>query len=87
MEGENEEIPSYALPLFLTSKTQELFECIGDEQVTEESPYKLITKEKIFQDFRERAAVSDFHPAKKIVEVGIVIINFFFVGIIKHFKI
>ena len=70
MEGESEEVPSYVLPLFFTSKTQELFECIGDEQVTEESPYRLISKEKIFQDFRERAAVSDFHPAKKIVEVG-----------------
>ena len=70
MEGESEEVPSYVLPLFFTSKTQELFECIGDEQVTEEAPYKLITKEKIFQDFRERAAVSDFHPAKKIIEVG-----------------
>ena len=69
-EGE-EEIPMDILPLFFTSKTQEIFGCKGDEDVTEENPYKLILKEAIFQDFKDRAAVSDFHPAKKIVLVSL----------------
>lgn len=65
-EGE-EEIPTDIMPLFFTSKTQEIFGCKGDEDVTEENPYKLIPKEAVFQDFKDRAAVSDFHPAKQIV--------------------
>ncbi|XP_058964872.1 dynein axonemal intermediate chain 3-like [Pocillopora verrucosa] len=65
-EGE-EEIPSDIMPLFFTSKTQEIFGCKGDEDVTEENPHKLIPKEAIIQDFKDRAAVSDFHPAKQIV--------------------
>lgn len=69
-EGE-EEIPSDILPLFFTSKTQEIFGCKGDEDVTEENPYKLIPKEAILQDFKDRAAVSDFHPAKQIILVSL----------------
>lgn len=65
-EGE-EEIPTDIMPLFFTSKTQEIFGCKGDEDVTEENPHKLIPKEVVFQDFKDRAAVSDFHPAKQIV--------------------
>ncbi|PFX30161.1 Dynein intermediate chain 2, axonemal [Stylophora pistillata] len=65
-EGE-EEIPSDIMPLFFTSKTQEIFGCKGDEDVTEENPHKLIPKEAIIQDFKDRAAVSDFHPVKQVV--------------------
>jgi len=68
-EGE-EEIPSDIMPLFFTSKTQEIFGCRGDENVTEENPHKLIPKEAILQDFKDRAAVSDFHPVKQIVLVS-----------------
>ena len=64
------EIPADIMPLFFTSKTQEIFGCIGDDDVTEENPYKLIAKELILKDFKDRAAVSDFHPVKKIVQVG-----------------
>ena len=67
-EGE-EEIPSDIMPLFFTSKTQEIFGCKGDEDVTEENPHKLIPKEAILQDFKDRAAVSDFHPVKNIILV------------------
>uniref|UniRef100_A0A2I3GIA6 Dynein axonemal intermediate chain 3 n=1 Tax=Nomascus leucogenys TaxID=61853 RepID=A0A2I3GIA6_NOMLE len=55
-------------PLVLTTKTQEIFNCRIDEDVTDEQPYKLINKEDIFEDLRNRAAVSDFHPVKKIVQ-------------------
>uniref|UniRef100_A0A7M6DQP7 WD repeat-containing protein 63 n=3 Tax=Clytia hemisphaerica TaxID=252671 RepID=A0A7M6DQP7_9CNID len=60
--------PPYIFPIFFTSKTQEIFSCKADEEVTEENPHKIITKEQIQQDFKDRAAISDFHPAKKIVE-------------------
>ncbi|TKC45828.1 hypothetical protein EI555_000939, partial [Monodon monoceros] len=55
-------------PLVLTNKTQEIFNCRIDEDVTDEQPYKLIRKEDIFSDFENRAAVSDFYPVKKIIQ-------------------
>ncbi|XP_062921139.1 dynein axonemal intermediate chain 3 isoform X1 [Mobula hypostoma] len=51
-------------PLYLTSKTQEIFQCVIDRDVTQEKPYKLIKKEFIIDDMKTRAAVSDFHPYK-----------------------
>lgn len=56
--------------MVLTSATQELFGCIADEDVTRESPYKLLKKDDIIQDIKTRAAVSDFSPVKQIVLVG-----------------
>lgn len=73
LEGDGEEDhgppPDDIMPLFFTSKTQEIFACRADEDVTEENPHKLISKEEIEQDFKNRAAISDFHPAKKIIQV------------------
>jgi hypothetical protein len=70
-DGERgEETPSDIMPLFLTSKTQEIFACKGDEDVNDENLFKLISKEAIEQDFKTRAAISDFHPAKKIIQVS-----------------
>ncbi|XP_051021822.1 dynein axonemal intermediate chain 3 [Acomys russatus] len=54
-------------PLVLTTKTQEIFNCRVDEDMTDEQTYKLIKKEDILADLQNRAAVSDFHPVKKIV--------------------
>ncbi|XP_032753103.1 WD repeat-containing protein 63 [Rattus rattus] len=54
-------------PLVLTAKTQEIFNCRIDEDMTDEQTYKLIKKEDILADLLNRAAVSDFHPVKKIV--------------------
>uniref|UniRef100_A0A5F8GT04 Dynein axonemal intermediate chain 3 n=1 Tax=Monodelphis domestica TaxID=13616 RepID=A0A5F8GT04_MONDO len=54
-------------PLVLTTKTQEIFNCRPDEDVTEQEPNKLIKKEDILQDLKNRAGVSDFHPFKKLV--------------------
>ena len=53
----------------MATKTQEIFECICDEHVTEENPFKLIKKEDIITDMKMRAAISDFHPVKQIVQV------------------
>lgn len=52
-------------PLFMTSKTQEIFHCVCDNDVTEENPFKIITKQEILDDLRNRAAVCDFHPFKQ----------------------
>ncbi|NXU72278.1 WDR63 protein, partial [Oreotrochilus melanogaster] len=54
-------------PLVFTSKTQEIFNCRVNEDVTEENCFKLIKKEDIIQDLKSRAAISDFHPVKKVV--------------------
>ena len=69
-EYEDDCIPDFVYPLFLTSKTQELFGCKADEDVTSDSTFKLIPKEDILQDYKNRAAISDFHPAKSIVQVN-----------------
>ncbi|NXF32805.1 WDR63 protein, partial [Nyctibius bracteatus] len=54
-------------PLVFTTKTQEIFKCRVDEDVTEENCFKLIKKEDIIQDLKTRAAISDFHPVKNVV--------------------
>ncbi|XP_071606663.1 dynein axonemal intermediate chain 3 isoform X1 [Heliangelus exortis] len=54
-------------PLVFTSKTQEIFNCRVNVDVTEENCFKLIKKEDIMQDLKSRAAISDFHPVKKVV--------------------
>uniref|UniRef100_A0A3Q3VLL7 Uncharacterized protein n=1 Tax=Mola mola TaxID=94237 RepID=A0A3Q3VLL7_MOLML len=59
--------PDDILPLVLTSVTQDLFGCVADENVTGESPYKLLKKDDIIQDIKTRAAVSDFSPMKQTV--------------------
>lgn len=54
----------------MATKSQEIFQCVCDDHVTEESPFKLIKKEDIVNDMRMRAAISDFHPVKQIVLVS-----------------
>ncbi|POI26984.1 hypothetical protein CIB84_009266, partial [Bambusicola thoracicus] len=54
-------------PLVLTTRTQEIFNCRVDEDVTEENCFKLIKKDDIIQDLKTRAAISDFHPVKNVV--------------------
>ncbi|XP_074640912.1 dynein axonemal intermediate chain 3-like [Tubulanus polymorphus] len=60
-------LPENCVPLFLSGQSQGIFNCVADEQVTAENPYKLISKESIIQDFKNRAAVCDFHPVKQVV--------------------
>ncbi|XP_069594088.1 dynein axonemal intermediate chain 3 [Ranitomeya imitator] len=59
--------PEYIVPLVLTSKTQEIFSCRIDEDVTQENPFKLLKKDDIVSDLKSRAAVSDFSPFKSII--------------------
>nr|KAF6384151.1 hypothetical protein mPipKuh1_018792 [Pipistrellus kuhlii] len=54
-------------PLVLTTRTQEIFSCRIDEDLTDEQPYKLIKKQDILADFQNRAAASDFYPVKKVI--------------------
>ncbi|CBY12494.1 unnamed protein product [Oikopleura dioica] len=44
---------------------KKIIECIIDEHVTEEAPYKLVSKDVFLKDIQARAAVSDFQPFKK----------------------
>ena len=62
-------IPDGIVPLFFSGPGQQIFGCVADSDVTVENPHKLISKEKILEDFRNRAAVSDFHPVKKVMTV------------------
>lgn len=64
---EKTEHPEDIFPIVLTSATQELFDCVADEDVTGDSPYKLLKKDDILQDIKKRAAVSDFSPVKKTI--------------------
>ena len=63
-------LPEGVVPIFFASKTQEIFEVKADEDVTAESPFKMLKKEDIINDMRNRAAVSDFHPVKQLILVG-----------------
>ncbi|KAM4773279.1 dynein axonemal intermediate chain 3 isoform 2-T4 [Cyanocitta cristata] len=54
-------------PLLLTAKTQKIFNCRADEDVTEENCFKCVKKEDIIQDLKTRADTSDFHPLKKVI--------------------
>ncbi|NXH32576.1 WDR63 protein, partial [Myiagra hebetior] len=54
-------------PLLLTAKTQKIFNCRADEDVTEENCFKCIKKEDITQDLKTRANNSDFYPLKKVI--------------------
>ena len=62
-------LPENCFPLFMTSKTQEIFHCQCDVDVTEDNPIKIITKQEILDDMRMRAAVSDFSPFKQQILV------------------
>jgi hypothetical protein len=57
-------------PIFITGATQQLFECVVDEQVTRAAPHKLIAKQAILDDMIKRAAVSDFAPFKQQFQVS-----------------
>jgi len=63
-------LPEGVVPLFLSSKTQELFGVHTDIDVTAESPMKIISKEQVLQDLYNRAAISDFHPVKPLMVVS-----------------
>ena len=75
-EPENQEGDSQATsppegikPIFLSGPSQQIFGCVTDTDVTDENPFKFISKAAIAEDFKTRAAISDFHPVKKQVQV------------------
>ncbi|XP_052776408.1 dynein axonemal intermediate chain 3-like isoform X2 [Mya arenaria] len=68
-EEENTGPPENVVPIFLSSKTQQIYHCVCDEDVTKDSRFKIITKAEILEDMHNRAAICDFHPMKqKIIE-------------------
>lgn len=68
-EAQQSKVPPGIVPLFLSTQTQQIFECVCDEHVTKQNPHKLIPKEKFAEDIQNRAAVSDFQPLKKKIKV------------------
>ena len=69
-ESGSKSAPEGIVPLFFSGKSQEIFECVADKDLTPENPHKLVAKEKIVEDFKNRAAVSDFFPVKQKVLVS-----------------
>ena len=63
-------LPDGVVPIFLSSKSQEIMGCVPYEDVTEESPFKLLKKEDILADMYNRAAISDFSPMKEVFNVS-----------------
>ena len=63
-------LPDDVVPIFLSSKTQEIMACVPYEDVTEESPFKILKKEDIQKDMYNRAAISDFSPMKDMFNVS-----------------
>jgi WD40 repeat protein len=59
------QVPDGVVPVFLSTATQQIFNVIGDTDVTSDNPYKLIQKDQLLQDIQLRAAVSDFQPLKQ----------------------
>ena len=64
-----ETAPDGSIAIFFTGATQEIFGCVIDRDVTPEAPQKIILLEKIMDDFRNRAGVSDFSAVKKEMQV------------------
>ena len=64
------QIPAGIAPLFFSGASQQIYECVADSHVTSDDPYKLIPKDKIVEDFRNRAAVCDFQPVKQKILVS-----------------
>ena len=62
--------PDGIVSLFFSGKSQEIFGCVADTDLTPEHPHKLVPKEKIVEDFKNRAAVCDFFPVKQKVLVN-----------------
>ena len=62
-------LPEGCVPIFLATKTQEIFSVRMDEDIKATAPYRLIKKEELLKDIFNQAAVSDFQPFKKIIEV------------------
>jgi hypothetical protein len=58
-----------SFPIFLTGMTQDLFKLKTGVDVTIEKPMKFIPKSDILSDLYARAAVSDWSPFKKDVNV------------------
>ena len=69
-DKESKATPEGIVPLFFSGKSQEIFECVADTDLTPENSHKFIVKEKIVQDLKNRAAVSDFFPVKQKVLVS-----------------
>ena len=70
-ESKGSVVPEGVAPVFLSGATQQIFNAVADNDVTSETPNKLITKASLLEDIKNRAAVSDFKPLKDKIQVSI----------------
>lgn len=70
-------VPEGIVPLFFSTSSQQIFECVVDVNLTKENRQKLIPKAKILDDLKNRAAVSDFSPVKQKISVSCSSFNLF----------
>lgn len=57
-------LPAGAMPIFLASASIDIFQLKQGEHLTEERPYKFISKDDVLADLFNRAAVSDLSVVK-----------------------
>ena len=67
MPDTHPDLPDGAYPCFLSGKTQEIFTCVIEDDVTEENPSKLLKISDIKQDLMNRKAVCDFSVFKDLI--------------------
>ena len=60
--------PNGCIPLSLTGATQEMFSAKAKVDVTENSPFKYVSKEAVLKDIQFRGAISCFQPLKAKIE-------------------
>ncbi|CAM9893003.1 unnamed protein product [Lampetra planeri] len=63
-----ESAPTGVLPLFLSTQSQELLGLRADEDVTAAAPVRLLPKETLLADVRQRGATSDLHPFRQTLQ-------------------
>ena len=62
---QSEQIPSGLKAIFISGPTQQLFQCVTDSDVSEENPFKLISKAAILEDFKKQSCHFRFSPCQK----------------------
>ncbi|KAF7231836.1 WD repeat containing protein 63 [Paragonimus skrjabini miyazakii] len=60
-------LPEGCVPIFLSKPTQQIFNIVADEQITQSKPTALVQKTDLLKDIQLRAAVSDFSVQKTAI--------------------
>ncbi|KAF6773675.1 WD repeat-containing protein 63 [Paragonimus kellicotti] len=60
-------LPEGCVPIFLSKPTQQIFNIVADEQITQSKPTAMVSKMDVLKDIQLRAAVSDFSVQKAAI--------------------